>query len=145
VAHNSKQNLIAMERIRPGSKLEEDFELADRGDGNGPFVSVWNRDDLAALTKAKIEEVDTDAVLKDRSRFLARELAADDYTHIARALSSRPALGPSWAALLAEGDALISIPADWFKRGCAGMSQALGAECASAIAHAVLKNVTSRL
>jgi hypothetical protein len=137
VAHNSKQIPLAVEHIRPGLKLGEDFDLADRGDGNGPFMSAWNRDDLAAPTKAEIEEFGTDALLKDRSRFLSHELIADDYTNIARATSSRPASGLSWAALLAQGDALISIPADWFKRGCTGMSQAHGAERASAIAHAV--------
>jgi hypothetical protein len=36
--------------------------------------------------------------------------------------------------LLAQGDARISASADWFKQGGTGMSQALGAERASAIA-----------
>jgi hypothetical protein len=137
VAHNSKQIPLAVEHIRPGLKLGEDFDLADRGDGNGPFMSAWNRDDLAAPTIAEIEEFGTDALLKDRSRFLSRELIADDCTNIARATSSSPASGLSWAVLLAEGDALISFPAEWFKQGWAGMSQVLGAERASAIAHAV--------
>ena len=141
MAYNSKQILLAVEHIRPGLKLGEDFELADHGDGNGPFISAWNRDDLAAPTKAEIEEVDTDALLKDQTRFFARDLVAqltaDDYTNIARATNSRPALGLLWAALLAQGDAPISISADRFKQGWTGMSQALGAGRASAIAHAL--------
>lgn len=140
MAYNSKQILLAVEHIRPGLKLGEDFDLADHGDGNGPFISAWNRDDLAAPTKA-VEEVDTDELLKDQSRFLARDLlaqlTADDYTNIVRATNSSPALGLWWAALLAQGDAPISISADRFKRGWGGMSQALGAERAGAIAHAI--------
>lgn len=136
MAYNSKQIPFAVEHTR-SLKLGEGFGLADRGDGIGPFISAWSRDNHAAPMKAENEEVDTDALLKDQSSFLARELTADDYTSIARATSSSPALGRLWAALFAEGDARISIYADRFKQGRAGMSQALGAERASAIAHAI--------
>jgi hypothetical protein len=141
MAYNPSQILLAVESLRPGLQLQVDFELADLNDGNGPFISAWKRPDAAQPTKAEIEAVDTDALSRAGVTFLARDLlsqlTANDYTHIMQATASSPALGLLWASLLAQGDAPIAVSADRFKQGWTGMSQAIGAERAIAIAQAI--------
>ena len=141
MAYNPSQILLAVESLRPGLQLQIDFELADLNDGKGPFISVWKRQDVAKPTKAEIEAVDTDALGRAGVTFLARDLlsrlTANDYTNIMQATASSPALGLLWASLLAQGDAPIAVSADRFKQGWAGMSQAIGAERAIAIAQAI--------
>lgn len=63
MAYNPKQILLAMQALYPGLQNRVDYELADLGEGAGPFVSAWHRDDIQQPTMAQIEAVDTDALL----------------------------------------------------------------------------------
>ena len=141
MAYNPAKILLAVESLRPGLQLQIDFELADLHDGNGPFISVWKRQDVTEPTKAEIEAVDTDELARANTTFLARDLlsrlTANDYVNIMQATTSSPTLGLLWASLLAQGDAPISVAADRFKQGWTGMSQALGADRTDAIAQAI--------
>lgn len=141
MAYDPAQILQAVESLRPGLQLQVDFELADLNDGNGPFISVWKRHDVAQPTKQEIQAVDTEALARAEVTFLARDLlsqlTASDYINIMQATASSPTLGLLWASLLAQGDAPISVSADRFKLGWSGMSQALGFERAGAIAQVI--------
>lgn len=141
MAYDPAQILLAVQSLRSGLQVQVDFELADLNDGNGPFISAWKRQDVAEPTKKEIEAVDTDALARTNVTFLARDLlsrlTANDYINIMQATASSPTLGLLSAALLAQGDAPISVSAERFKQGWAGMSQALGPERAGAIAHAI--------
>jgi hypothetical protein len=141
MVYNPAQILLAVESLRPGLRLQADFELADLNDGNGPFISAWKRQDVIAPTKEEIEAVDTDELERTGTTFLARDLlsqlTAGDYANIMQATAASPALGLLWASLLAQGEAPISVSADRFRQGWNGMSQALGVERAGAIARAI--------
>lgn len=73
--------------------------------------------------------------------FLSRELIAlltpADYAAIQAAVSGSPKLGLLWAGLLGQGDAPISAASERFQAGWAGLSAALGATRADAIAAAL--------
>jgi hypothetical protein len=141
MAYNPAQILRAVESLRPGLRLQIDFELADLNDGEGPFISAWKRQDVSKPTKAEIEAVDTDALARAGVTFLARDLlsqlTASDYINILQATASSATLGLLWASLLAQGDAPIAVSSDRFKRGWSGMAQALGDARADAIARAI--------
>jgi hypothetical protein len=141
MAYNSAQILLAVLHLRPSLKVHVDFELADLNDGKGPFISIWNRVDIAAPTQAEIEAVDTEALSKLHATFFARDLLAQltpiDYDNVLQAVGSSPALGLLWASLLAQGEAPISVSSDRFKQGWAGLARAIGVARAHAIAIAV--------
>jgi hypothetical protein len=141
MAYNPAQILLAVENLRPGLQLQLDFELADLNDGSGPFISAWKRQDVVQPTKEEIEAVDTDALARAGVTFLARDLlsqlTASDYVSIMQATASSAALGLLWASLLAQGDAQIAVSSDRFKQGWSGLSQALGAGRAGAVAQAI--------
>lgn len=73
--------------------------------------------------------------------FFARDLLAqftpDDFAAISAAIGASAPLGLLWASLLAQGDAPISVGSERFLQGWAGLSEALGADRAHAIATAV--------
>lgn len=141
MGYDPRQILLAVEHLRPGLQLWRDFDLADHGDGSGPFVSAWYRLDVTQPSVEDIASVDTDAIVRSRTAFRARDLlaqlTADDYARILQTIGGDPTLGLLWASLLAQGEALISAKSDRFEQGWAGLSQALGTDRANAIAQAI--------
>jgi len=139
MAYNPSQIWRALRSLHPNLVLNVDYELA-LIDG-APQISVWNRTDVAQPTKAEIETIDTDALLRSEATFLARDLlfqlTPDDYGRIQAAIVSNPSLGLLWTSLLAQGDAPISADSDRFKQGWAGMTVTLGDGRAQKIAAAI--------
>ncbi len=139
MAYQSKDYVLALTSLCPGLAVNVDFEVSDHG--SGPFISRWERADLTQPTLAEIESVDTDALLREQATFAARDLMAqlvpDDYARIQSAIASSPALGLLWSALLAQGEAPISVGSDRFKQGWTGMMAALGEARARTIADAL--------
>ncbi|QPF93775.1 XkdW family protein [Bradyrhizobium commune] len=139
MAYHPKDFVLALAALRPGLARNIDFEVSDHGDG--PFISRWERTDVAQPTAAEVAAVDTDALLQQQVRFVAREMLAqltpDDYVRIQLAITSNAALGLLWAALLGQGEAPISVGSDRFRQGWAGMTSALGSDRSHAIAAAI--------
>jgi hypothetical protein len=139
MAYHPSQIWLAMQSLHPKLVLNVDYELALIE--GAPQISGWKRSDVAQPTQAEIEAVDTDALLRSQSTFLARnllaQLTADDYARIQTAIGSSPALGLLWSSLLGQGEAPISASSDRFKQGWAGMTLVLGNQRAQTIAAAV--------
>lgn len=139
MAYHPKDFTLALTSLRPGLVGNVDFEVSDHG--SGPFISRWERTDLAQPSLEEIESVDTDALILQRATFAARDLLAqlqpDDYARIQAAIASSPALGLLWSALLAQGEAPISVAADRFRQGWTGLMSALGETRARAVADAL--------
>ncbi len=139
MAYHPKDIVLALKSLHPSLAANVDFEVSDHGDG--PFISRWEREDLAQPTAAEIEAVDTDALLQQQVTFVARDMLAqltpDDYARIQAAIASSAALGLLWAALLGQGEAPISVGSDRFRQGWVGMMSALDKDRAHAIACAI--------
>lgn len=139
MAYHPKDFVLALTSLRPGLVANVDFEVSDHGEG--PFISRWERADVAQPTVPEIEAVDTDALLQSQLTFVARDMLAqltpDDYARIQAAIASSAAFGLLWAALLGQGEAPISVGSDRFRLGWAGMTTALGTDRTRAVASAL--------
>ena len=81
MGYRPAQISLAVQALRPGLLNNVDFELAVTE--AAPFISVWNRTDVAKPTQAEIEAVDTDALLAPRAvlaQDLMAQFTADDAT-----------------------------------------------------------------
>ena len=105
------------------------------------FSGKAGRDYQQALNDNGMTEPDEWVAPSVEPSFLARELLAQltpsDYSAIQTAVASNASLGLLWAALLAQGDAPIQASSQRFQAGWAGLTAALGATRAAAIAEAV--------
>jgi hypothetical protein len=137
MAYQPGQILLAMQALRPGLVNNVDFELAVT-DG-APFISVWNRTDVAQPTQAEIEAVDTDALLAPKTvlaQDLMAQFTADDAAKIQSAIAGNVSFWLLWSALQAQKDPMVIANAR-FRSGWAALVQVLGASRMAAIATAL--------
>ncbi|MBR0756601.1 hypothetical protein JQ604_30865 [Bradyrhizobium jicamae] len=140
MAYNPSQILSAVLSLRPGLEVHADFELADRNDGRGPFIAVWNRADVAQPSQAEIEAVDTQTLAGAEQTVSSQDLMAqftpDDATRIQAAIASNASLWLLWQSLTAQRDPMLVAGAR-FQQGWQALVAVLGADRAAKIAAAL--------
>lgn len=137
MGYRPAQISLAVQVLRPGLLNNVDFELAVTD--AAPFISVWNRTDVAQPTAAEIEAVDTDALLAPRAvlaQDLMAQFTADDATKIQTAISGNVPFWLLWSAMQAQKDPMVIANAR-FQAGWAALVQVLGQPRMTAIATAL--------
>lgn len=140
MAYNPGDMVVAILSLCPGLRNTVDFEVADLGDGNGPFLAHWYNKSVAQPTKAQIEAVDTDALIAAQATVLPQDivaqLTADDMTKIQAAISSDATKALLWYAMVAQRDPMVVGNAR-FRAGWAALLSVLGQDRLNAIAAAL--------
>lgn len=110
--------------------------IVAEADPSGYVAPGWHWVDGAFVDPSPPPPADTRPPAFIARDFLAL-LTADDYAAIQTAITGSSALGLLWASLLAQGDAPIITTSERFLAGWAGLTSALGAERAGALAAAL--------
>lgn len=137
MGYKPAQISLAVQALRPGLINNVDFELAVTE--AAPFISVWNRTDVAPPTQAEIEAVDTDALLAPRTvlaQDLMAQFTADDAAKIQTAISGNVSFWLLWSAMQVQKDPMVIANAR-FQAGWAALVQVLGQPRMAAIAAAL--------